>query len=150
MSAALYLTIRHASLDDAVELARLLSLLGHPTTAASVEQLWSQWTSAGNLVLVAARPDGSLAALASLHQMLVLHRAEPVGRITALVVDVAERGQGIGRTLVEAAEAHLAGAGCGLLEITSNAKLVDAHAFYQGLGYEATSIRLAKRLMRSH
>jgi GNAT superfamily N-acetyltransferase len=70
-----------------------------------------------------------------------------VGRITALFVDDASRGQGIGRALVEAAEAHLAGTGCGLLEVTSNLRLVDAHAFYARLGYERTSVRFAKPLV---
>ena len=48
--------------------------------------------------------------------------------------------------LVAAAEETLASAGCGLLEITSNVRLVGAHEFYEYLGYERTSIRLAKVL----
>jgi GNAT superfamily N-acetyltransferase len=76
----------------------------------------------------------------------VLHRPKPVGRITALVVDAPVRGQGIGRALVAAAEEALARAGCGLLEITSHERLVDAHAFYERLGYQRTSVRLAKVL----
>jgi GNAT superfamily N-acetyltransferase len=76
----------------------------------------------------------------------MLHRPQPVGRITSLVVDAQERGKGLGRRLVQAAEAQLAQAGCGLLEITSNFKLVEAHAFYERIGYERTSVRLMKRL----
>lgn len=43
----------------------------------------------------------------TLHRMVVLHRAKPVGRITSLVVDPAARGRGLGRALVLAAEAAL-------------------------------------------
>lgn len=92
------------------------------------------------------RADGTLAGAVTLHQMVVLHRPTPVGRITALVVDDSVRGQGIGRALVAAAEQALADSGCGLLEITSNERLADAHAFYAHLGYERTSVRFAKLL----
>ncbi|HEY9227767.1 MAG TPA: GNAT family N-acetyltransferase, partial [Gemmatimonadaceae bacterium] len=57
-----------------------------------------------------------------------------------------DRGQGVGRALVAAAEQSLVSAGCGLIEITSNDRRVDAHAFYEHLGYARTSIRLAKSL----
>lgn len=138
--------IRDAVATDAPELARLLTLLGHPTTTESIVTRWSEWSAAGNVALVCARPDGTLSGAGTLHRMMVLHRPKPVGRITALVVDVPERGQGIGRALVAAAEEMLERAGCGLLEITSHVRRVDAHAFYEHLGYERTSVRLAKRL----
>jgi GNAT superfamily N-acetyltransferase len=103
-----------------------------------------EWEAAGNFALVAPKDDGRLAGLATLHQMLVLHRPRPVGRITALVVDLPLRGQGIGSALVAAAEATLTRGGCGLIEITSNVRLAEAHVFYERLGYERTSFRFAK------
>jgi GNAT superfamily N-acetyltransferase len=139
-------TIRPATERDASEIARLLTALGHPTAAEPVADGWSEWSAAGNAALVAARADGTLAGLATLHRMAVLHRPRPVGRITALVVDAPDRGRGIGRALVAAAEELLARSGCGLLEITSNMRLEDAHAFYEHLGYERTSFRFAKFL----
>jgi GNAT superfamily N-acetyltransferase len=139
-------TIRPAVATDASELARLVTALGHPTTVSELVDRWGPWTTAGNTALVAVMPDGALAGVATLHQTVVLHRPEPVGRITALVVDASVRGQGIGRSLVAAAESLLANAGCGLLEITSNVRLTEAHSFYGHLGYEQTSFRFAKVL----
>jgi GNAT superfamily N-acetyltransferase len=137
---------REARLEDAGEIARLISQLEHPTTVDDVVAQWPLFTAAGNVALVAARADGTLAGVAVLHLTHTLHRRRPVGRITALVVDAPERGRGVGRALVEHAEARLREAGCGLLEITSHVRLLQAHAFYDHLGYERTSHRFAKEL----
>jgi GNAT superfamily N-acetyltransferase len=74
----------------------------------------------------------------------VLHRAGPVGRVTALVVEASSRGCGIGRALMEAAERWTAEQGCVLIEVTSNQRRVDAHRFYEKLGYERTSFRFSR------
>lgn len=138
--------IRTAARDDAPQLAHLLTLLGHDTSPERIIAMWDAWEASGNSALVAERPDADIIGLATLHQMLVLHRPRPVGRITALIVTEAARGEGAGRTLVDAAEARLREYGCGLLEITSNLRLTDAHSFYEHLGYARTSIRLARDL----
>jgi len=138
--------IRQAEKSDAPEIARLLTVLGHPTTTEAVESRWEAWDNASQMTLVASEPEHTLAGVATLSTIVVLHRPKPVGRITALVVDVHQRGKGIGRSLVAAAEELLASTGCGILEITSNERLTDAHQFYEHLGYNRTSIRLAKNL----
>src|SRR5262245_48933016 len=96
-------SIRRAVPRDAVEIARLLSALGHPTAGESIARRWDEWTAAGNVALVAdatrvandaasgtnaagAASPPKLAGVATLHTMEVLHRPKPVGRITALIV----------------------------------------------------------------
>lgn len=138
-------TLRHATLHDADELARLLTELGHHTTGDDVRARWPAFTAAGNATLTAAT-DSRLLGLATLHVMHVLHRPAPVGRITALVVDSTARGTGLGRALVAAAEQHFRALGCGLCEVTSNERLVAAHAFYEHLGFARTSLRFGKPL----
>ena len=140
------IAVRPAVEGDAPELARLLTALGFPTEPRVVSGRWASWVGSGNSAVVADCGDGRLAGVATLHRMSVLHRPAPVGRITALVVDAAWRGRGVGRALVEVAEDQLALAGCGLLEVTSNQRLAGAHAFYARLGYERTSVRFAKSL----
>jgi ribosomal protein S18 acetylase RimI-like enzyme len=137
-------SIRCATLHDANDLARLLTALGHPTTERAVRENWQAWATEGNRALVAVEADGQLAGAVTLHEMRVLHRTQPVGRITALIVDASRRGRGVGRALVAAAEASFVTRGCGMIEVTSNARLTAAHAFYERLGFERTSIRLAK------
>jgi len=140
------LVIRPATVSDAVELARLLTALGHLSDAQAVASRWPDWSASGNIALVAARSNDTLAGVATLHKMVVLHRPRPVGRITALMVDTPLQGLGIGRALVAASEAFLGREGCGMLEITSHVSLTAAHAFYEHIGYEKTSFRLMKVL----
>ena len=138
--------LRDSVVEDAPELARLWRQLGHPITSDSVAATWRSWTSGDDGAIVAVREDGTLAGAVAIHRMRVLHRPAPVGRITALIVDAPDRGRGLGRELVAAAESALARSGCELLELTSNDRRVDAHDFYRHLGYSRTSIRLAKDL----
>lgn len=136
--------IRAARPDDAHELAALITELGYPVDGETLVLRWPAFVAEGNHALVAVATSGALLGLVTLHAMRVLHRAHPVGRITALVVVAAARGHGVGRALVAAAERWLAERGCTLVEVTSNRKRVDAHAFYLRLGYEQTSLRFGK------
>lgn len=146
--------MRPAAASDVAELRRLFAELGYPIDPAAIEQRFAALDAAGEVALVA---DGSgnagdasgpppLLGLATLHATPVLHRAGPVGRVTALVVDPAARGRGVGRALMDAAERWAVARGCVLMEVTSNRRRTDAHAFYERLGYAATSFRFARDL----
>ena len=138
--------VRDARVDDAEAVAALVAELGFPASPHEVAHRLAALMHAGELVLV-AEVDATVAGLAAVHITPVLHRPTCVGRITALVVSELRRGQGVGRALVEAAERLVADRGCALIEITSNRQLADAHAFYEHLGYEVTSLRFKKILM---
>lgn len=138
------LVIRDAEPKDIDALVGLIDALGYAVTAADLRQRLALLTEAGHHALVADR--GGAIGLLTTSTMQVLHRTRPVGRISMMVVAEAARSGGVGAALVAEAEARLKAAGCGLVEVTSNAKRVRAHAFYERLGYERTSIRLAKQL----
>ncbi|MEN0112037.1 MAG: GNAT family N-acetyltransferase [Planctomycetota bacterium] len=138
------ISLREAAVADAAEIARLLTQLGHTTTAAEVRGRWRAWHAEGHQAWVAARPDGSLAGLIQTAKMRVLHRPKPVGRVSSLVIDEPDRGAGIGTALLAIVESKLRDYGCGLVEVTSNDRLVEAHEFYRRRAYRRTSIRLAK------
>jgi predicted N-acetyltransferase YhbS len=99
----------------------------------------------GRAVLV-AELDGAVVGCLSTSAMRVLHRLAPVGRISMMVVDEVLRDRGIGAALVRAAEQALAAQGCRMVEVTSNLRRIDAHRFYERLGYAKTSLRLAREL----
>lgn len=137
--------VRAATAADVPELARLLAALGYATDGAVLERRLRAFEAAGETALVADGGERLLGAV-TIHVTPVLHRAGPVGRLTALVVDDAARGRGVGRALVRAAEGLLTARGCVLMEVTSNRRRTDAHAFYERVGFAATSLRFAKPL----
>jgi len=137
------LVIRQAAAGDGPALARLIAQLGYPVTEAEVAARLAAMEREDRLVLV-AQLGGAVVGCLSTSVMRVLHRPAPVGRISMLVVDAAVRGRGIGAELVRAAELALIANGCGLVEVTSNLSRTEAHRFYDQLGYERTSVRLAR------
>ena len=137
--------IRDARAKDAEELVALIKLLGHEVDAKGVRKRINQ-LARDKLAPLVATLDKKVIGLIGIHRMVTIHRNQPVGRITILVVAEKARKQGIARMLVEAAEQQLKKLGCGMVEVTSNDRLAAAHAFYRHMGYERTSIRVAKAL----
>ena len=137
--------IRPATAADAAQLVDLISLLEHLVDAVGVEDRLDQLANAGIPQLVAVEGE-RVVGLCGLHEMIAVHRDAPVGRITILAVAPDLRGRGIGRELVEAAEAFFRQRSCYIVEVTSNNRLDDAHAFYERIGYQRTSKRFAKIL----
>lgn len=137
--------VRRAEAGDCATLAVLIGQLGYEATAAEVAARLGTMNAEGRLVLVAER-DGAVIGCLSTSVMRVLHRPAPVGRISMMVVDEALRSRGIGAALVRAAEQALAAQGCYMIEVTSQVRRTEAHRFYERLGYERTSVRLAKEL----
>lgn len=136
------LRIRQASTGDSAALSRLIGQLGYAADEAEVAERLAEMQVEGRPVLI-AELRGRIVGCLSTSVMRVLHRPKPVGRISMMVVDEAFRGLGIGRALVRAAERALAERGCGLVEVTSNVARDEAHAFYEKLGYQRTSLRFA-------
>ncbi len=131
---------------DAAEVAALITLLGYPCTLDEArERLCAVATEHDQTLFVADR-NGSLCGLLSLDLMYYLPLGARTCRITALVVASAHRSEGIGRDLLQAAEAWARQAGAARIEVTSGAHRSEAHAFYRVCGYSDGSVRLVKRL----
>jgi len=137
--------IRTAATDDAQVLEQLIRQLGYEVTAAEITGRLAEMEREGRLVLV-AELAGQVVGCLSTSEMRVLHRPAPVGRISMMVVDEAVRGRGICAELVRAAERALGERGCYMIEVTSHVRRADAHRFYERLGCEKTSVRLAREL----
>ena len=137
--------LREAKPGDARRIVELIHELGHEVTEKQVRKNVAALKKLGETPLVATL-DKKTVGLVGLHRMVTVHRPAPVGRIPVLVVTKEARGLNLGRMLVDAAEQWCRKKGCQLIEVTSNDRRAEAHAFYRHLGYERTSIRFFKKL----
>ena len=128
-------TIRQAALDDGPRLAMLSGVLGYPVDAGALAgRLTRLLARDDNAVLVAVAASGDVVGW--IHALeLELLEVERHCEIAGLVVDVAYRGQGVGRQLVEAAERWAADRGQGGMSVRSNIVRAESHPFYERMGY---------------
>jgi len=138
--------VREAGPEDARDVARLLGQLGYPAAAAEMAARIARYRESPADLLLVAEAGGRVVALASLHVSMALEYEGDAGKLSAIVVDEAARGRGIGRVLVDGVEAEARRRGCVLLFLTTNERRHDAHAFYRALGFEETGRRFAKPL----
>jgi ribosomal protein S18 acetylase RimI-like enzyme len=137
--------LRAAAEEDSEQLAALFAQLDHNVTPDQVRASMAGLAKAGEPVLVIAAGE-RVVGVCAIHRTIMPQHPNPLGRITHLMVAPDERGKGFGRQLVDEAERRLLALGCTHLEVTSNDRLVKAHAFYQAIGFARTSVRFAKRI----
>lgn len=136
--------VREATADDAPVLAPLLGELGYPAAPAQlVPRLRRMLAREDQKILIAENADGALGTLA-LHVFPVLAYDQDLALIMALVITETARGLGVGRMLVDRAEAVARSLGASRLMVTTHNRRADAHAFYERLGFEFTGRRYVK------
>jgi len=136
--------VRRLASSDADRAAPLMAELGYPTTTDDFAERFAALSANPSSAVLVAESDGTFVGLVSMHSFEMLHRPGRLGRITALVVASSARGRGVGTELLKAAEEYLRQRGCTMLEVTSNDRRVDAHAFYAARGYREKRVRFVK------
>jgi GNAT superfamily N-acetyltransferase len=141
------MNIRNATPDDAPAVAALLGELGYTTAPEDAALRIDRMNGLDDAQLFVAADDGSLLGLVSAQVLTgVMHANEPVGHITAIVVATRARRGGVGRALIAAIEEWLRARGCTKVNVTSKNTRLDAHAFYEGLGYARSGLRFTHTL----
>ena len=136
--------VRVAVAADRDAVVELTAVLGYRLPAAQFdEQFTVHLTSPSARIFVAEAADGELVGMLSACCLPLLHVGW-MGRISALSVAAHARRQALGKALMLAAEAWVAEHGCRRFEVTSNVRRLDAHAFYESLGYTLQSKRFIK------
>ena len=147
--------IRTARRDD---VPAIVHLLADDTFGASREQptdplpqaYWDAFDAisiqGGNQLLVAEANGEVVGCL----QLTVIPGLSRMGALRAQIegvrVSSTHRGQRIGEALVDAATERAKTLGCVLVQLTTDRRRVDAHRFYERLGFESTHIGMKRAI----
>ena len=145
MSGRKVIELRMPDEDDRFALAELIGQTGFRMEPAELVRQMEELRRQRDWVRIAV-VDGRPAGVITVHDTPLLHRSDPVARVTLLVVDEGFRGKGVGVTLMAAAERDARDRGIGIMEVISHHRYADAHAFYGHLGYEQSSLKFKKTL----
>jgi GNAT superfamily N-acetyltransferase len=133
--------IRHPRAGDNGAIAALLAELGYPASANDVLKRLAELNQYGNAVTIVAASGETPVGLATAYVVPVLHHDRPVAVLSALVVSEAHRRGGVGRRLMEAAQAWARERKAYRITVSTGLARAGAHAFYESLGFEHTSRR---------
>lgn len=127
--------IRPIEPDDAERVALLCEQLGYPSSKEQVLRYQALLVvDDDQTILVAEEPAGHVVGWVHVHGHHWLG-GRPHARIAGLVVDASQRGRGIGKALLHAAEAWARKRGYEEVVLNSNVVREEAHRFYRDLGY---------------
>jgi aminoglycoside 6'-N-acetyltransferase I len=140
------ITIRDATLGDAVALAELVTELGYPTTTEQmVTRLEAILSKPDYLTLVAVMNEQITGFIGA--QVRPSYESDGLyGHILAFVVSRDARRRGVGRALIGTLESLLARRGITVVIVNTGNHRADAHAFYDRAGYSFTGRRYRKIL----
>jgi GNAT superfamily N-acetyltransferase len=127
-------TIRTARVSDAQPIADLTAQLGYDVPAADVAARLARILARGDHQVFVAELEGR--PIGWLHALIAEYlESGACVVIGGLVVDRGHRKRGIGRRLMERAEAWARERGCAVVRLWSTTARTAAHRFYEGLGY---------------
>jgi amino-acid N-acetyltransferase len=128
------ISIRAAETTEAQAIARLLGQLGYDATPADIASRLARILTRRDHRFVIAEAEGQVVGW--IHASVSEHiDSAACVLIEGLVVDREHRGRGIGRVLLDDAEAWARAIGCSLVRLRSTDARTEAHQFYQHLGY---------------
>jgi GNAT superfamily N-acetyltransferase len=128
--------VRRARSSDISQLAQLAGQLGYPSSEDEIRgRLAGIEAAPEHALFVAETADGKLAGFLNVYVMRTID-SDARTEIAALVVDDAHRSRGVGKVLIEQAEAWARENGCAAIGLRSNVIRERAHRFYERLGYE--------------
>jgi GNAT superfamily N-acetyltransferase len=138
--------IRPIEIRDAreVDLPAILRILaetgidgGESFTLAEAREQWERLRRIPDFRLLVAVIGDEVVGTYALQIMRKLgKRGTPAGVVEDVAVAVGWQGRGIGRAMMEHARAACRTAGCYKLALSSNLIRMDAHRFYDSLGFE--------------
>jgi len=133
--------LRHATEADAKHVVSLLAELGYPSTEADVHDRFCHSLRSQTSCFLVAQSASDVIGLISAELVPYFPNGSTICRVTGLVVSSQHRGQGVGEKLLTGAADFAREHHCSGIEITSAEHRLEAHRFYQRLGFSRTSFR---------
>lgn len=130
--------IRSVKIPDMIEIKALIDELENISCNAVIfASIFDEYLLDSNsLMYVAENSAGHLLGFISCRGHRLLHHQGMVFEIQELIVTKAEQGKGIGRALIHKIQEDVQRRGAKSLEVTSNKRRKEAHAFYQSVGFK--------------
>ena len=149
------LRIRHATANDLSAIVRMLAddFLGQqrertedPIPDSYVKAFQEIETDPNNELIVAELDNEVIGTLQLTFTPSISFQGSRRCTVESVRVNTRYRGQGIGRKMmiweIERAKAN----GCGSMQLTTNSERIDAHHFYENLGFKASHIGMKLKL----
>ena len=141
-----HVSIRHAEKADAAALAQLMGELGYPTRVSDMEMRLDSIMRDPEYRTFVAMCGATVCGMIGTCCMKSHEHNNVGGRIVALVVSEKNRGRGVGRALVQAAENDFIARNVRRVALTTRITREKAHLFYENLGYTKNGFRFVKEL----
>ena len=140
MSAVQIREVRQGDLESVLALyAAIEDSSADVLTLEQAQAVWAQFARYPSYRLWVACDPAQHGVVVGTYALLVMHNLAHRGAPSAIAEDVVvapgRQGQGIGRQMMAHAVQQARAAGCYKLALSSNAKRVAAHAFYESLGF---------------
>jgi GNAT superfamily N-acetyltransferase len=140
--------IREATLDDASAVATLITYLGYETTADEMRLRLQSLSASQDYVSLVATEEEKVVGFLGLAFSLYYERTGIYARIAALSVAPDAQGKGVGGALVRAAEKIARSRNALVCVVNSGVHRVEAHKFYEHLGFVAKGKAFSKSLAK--
>lgn len=128
--------------DDVISAARETpdDLAPYMTAFAQIE------ADPNQMLMVMARAGALVGTLHLTRMPSLMRRGRPRANVEAVRVASSERGRGLGARLMAWADDQAREWGCSLVQLTSSTARLDAHRFYERLGYAPSHIGFKKEV----
>jgi predicted N-acetyltransferase YhbS len=138
--------LRSPTEADAKHVASLLAELGYPSKETDVRDRLRRFLHRQSSCFLLAQFASEVIGLVSAELVPYFPTGSTICRVTALVVSTHHRGRRVGEKLVAGAVDFARQHHCSGIEITGAEHRLDAHRFYQRLGFSRTSSRFFQTL----
>jgi len=129
--------LRDMTLTDAAAYARLITMLGYPTSPDAARSRIEAILPDPDYRTFVAEGDGKVCGLVGVRLGRIYELDERIAQVLVLVVDEGMQGKGIGTALLNCAEAWAQEQGAVGASLVSGDHRLGAHRFYERRGYDA-------------